>query len=295
MKVAVIGGDKRMLFAARAFLKDGCEVSISGFDNLMSMCDIRVMDIPDAVRWADIIVLPVRPISGNYLNCPFSADKTELDELMKIIGDKPVFSGCADHLKQYTDCTVFDYASREDFTYRNAELTAEAALGIILNDYECSVFGSECLVLGFGRIGKILSRCLKALNADVTVAARKLSDRSLIAVEGMNPVSYDEIEYDKYDIIFNTVPAAVVKDRDIDRMRENVFIIDLASTPGGVDFDAVKKRGLSCVHALSLPGKTAPLSAGIIIKDTIISMIKEEKVGKDKNRLCDDRLLLHLG
>ena len=295
MKVAVIGGDKRMLFAARAFLNDGCEVSVSGFDNIMSMCDIRIMEIPDAVKWADIAVLPVRPVSDGCLSAPYSAERTDISQLVGMIGDRPIFTGCSGQIEPYALGEVFDYAAREDFTYRNAELTAEATMGIILNDYEGSVFGSRALVLGYGRIGKLLSAYLKAMGAEVTVAARGLSDRSLAALGGLDAVGYGNITYGEYDLIFNTVPAAVVSGDDIDKMREDVFIVDLASTPGGVDFKAAERRGLSCMHALSLPGKTAPLSAGVIIKDTIFSIIKEVNGGKDKTGLRYDGLLLHFG
>ena len=64
MKAAVIGGDKRMLFAAKEFLSEGFDVSIAGFDRLLSLCDIRVTDIDTACAWADIVILPVRPVQG---------------------------------------------------------------------------------------------------------------------------------------------------------------------------------------------------------------------------------------
>lgn len=295
MKAAIIGGDKRMLFAAKAFFEDGFEVGAAGFDGLVSMCGIRVMSVEEAAVWSDITVLPVRPVSDGRLSAPFSAEKPPIAELARMTGKKPIFTGCSELISPYAEGRVFDYAARDDFTYRNAELTAEGALSIILSEYEGSVFGSRILVLGCGRIGKLLSMYLKALNADVTVAARKLSDRSVIGLCGLRAVDFTDIEYDGYDIIFNTVPAVVLDAQAVGRLREDVFIIDLASKPGGVDFDAAKRRGLTCIHALSLPGKTAPSAAGRIIKDTITTIIKEENGGKDIFGLRDDRLLLHLG
>ena len=294
MKVAVIGGDKRMLFAARAFLKDGCEVSIAGFDHLISLCDIRIAGAEEAAAWADMVVLPVRPVSSGCLSAPFSEQKAEIGPLVRSFGDKPVFTGCADQIRPFASGGVYDYAAREDFTVRNAELTAEGAIGLILSEYEGSVYGSKILVLGYGRIGKVLSADLRAMGADVTVAARKLSDRAQAGIMGLTAVDYMQIEYADYDIVYNTVPAKVLDVFAIGSMREDVYIVDLASAPGGVDFSAARDRGLSCVHALSLPGKTAPLAAGKIIKETIFSMIKEENGGKDHFGLCDDRLLLHL-
>ena len=45
--------------------------------------------------------------------------------------------------------------------------------------------------------------------------------------------------------------------------------------PAGVDFDAAKSLGLKVIWALSLPGKTAPVTSGAIIKDTIMNIIND--------------------
>ena len=55
----------------------------------------------------------------------------------------------------------------------------------------------------------------------------------------------------------------------------NTLIIDLASAPGGVDFEAAHKFRLDAVRALSLPGKCAPKTAGEIIKTTVFNIIEE--------------------
>lgn len=275
LKIAVIGGDKRMLFAAKELLNDSHKVCIAGFDSLLSLCDIRITDIVTAVSWADMIILPVMPVKGGYLNAPYTSDKVRIGELLRLTGEKPVFSGSAQLLLPYKHHTLYDYSAREDFTYRNAELTAEGALSLILSDYEGSVCGSNILVTGYGRIGKLLSDMLYHIGAAVNVAARKDADRALIALKGMRAADFPDIDYGAYDIIFNTVPAPVIGAKAIDSMREDVFIVDLASLPGGVDFNRAGERGLSCIHALSLPGSTAPLAAGRIIKDTIMTILSE--------------------
>ena len=273
MKVAVIGGDKRMLFAAKAFSADGYEVSIAGFDRLVSLCDIRIADAETVCEWADIIVLPVRPVADGHIAMPFSDIRITVPELMSMIGEKPVFSGCASLLKPYAQGEVYDYAVREDFTVKNAELTAEGAVGILLNDYEGAVFGTDILVTGYGRIGKILSAYLRRMGAHVTAAARKDSDRAMIGINGMTALDYPDIDWGRYPVIINTVPFMVLDAPAVDAMDDDVYIIDLASAPGGVDFDKAQGRGLSCMHALSLPGKTAPLAAGRIIRDTVIKIM----------------------
>lgn len=55
------------------------------------------------------------------------------------------------------------------------------------------------------------------------------------------------------------------------------MVIDLASAPGGVDFEAASRRGIKSIQALSIPGKVAPKTAGSIIKSTIYDIINEEE------------------
>ncbi len=85
MKAAIIGGDKRMLYAAKAFLDNGAEVAIAGFDHLQSLCDIRTASIADAAEWADFSVLPIRPILDEKLNCPYAKTTITADDFASYI------------------------------------------------------------------------------------------------------------------------------------------------------------------------------------------------------------------
>lgn len=294
MKTAIIGGDKRMLYAAKALYDSGAEVAIAGFDDLQSLCDIKIMRVKDALQWADCSVLPIRPLTDNCLNCPYSAETIHVERFAIDNDYKPIFCGNAKSLSGYLHAPIYDYTAREDFAIKNAVLTAEGTLDLILRYYENSVFDAKILVLGYGRIGKVLSKYLSMLGADVTVAARKRSDLTWIRTDGMKAIDYSFKELSEYPIIINTVPALILSASIIDTLCDDVFLIDLASKPGGVDFDWARERDLTCIHALGLPAKTAPKAAGRIIKETIIQMIKEENGGKENSGLCDDRLLLHL-
>ena len=101
MKAAVIGGDKRMLFAAKEFLSEGFDVSIAGFDRLLSMCDIRVTDIDIGIR--EKIKLPQdKECSRIYEVRHYSVRNTykrELNELQKCFGCLS-FEFLAERLKQ---------------------------------------------------------------------------------------------------------------------------------------------------------------------------------------------------
>ena len=64
-----------------------------------------------------------------------------------------------------------------------------------------------------------------------------------------------------YDFIFNTVPAMILNRRMIENMNSAVCIFDIASAPGGVEFEAAEELGISAWLLPGLPGKYAPASS----------------------------------
>ena len=79
-------------------------------------------------------------------------------------------------------------------------------------------------------------------------------------------------------MIFNTVPAKIIDKALLDGLEHCRLIIDLASGKGGVDFTAASARGIKAIHALSLPGKVAPFTAGQIICDCVLELLVREGV-----------------
>lgn len=58
-----------------------------------------------------------------------------------------------------------------------------------------------------------------------------------------------------FDVILNTIPAQVLTREVLDKTKTDVLVIDLASKPGGVDFEAARELNIKTIWALSLPGK----------------------------------------
>jgi len=79
----------------------------------------------------------------------------------------------------------------------------------------------------------------------------------------------------KADVVFNTVPAKLLNYTALSMLKSGTPVIDLASKPGGVDFEAARTLGTNIVWALSLPGKTAPVTAGEIICSTVLTIMEE--------------------
>ena len=61
------------------------------------------------------------------------------------------------------------------------------------------------------------------------------------------------------------------------RLRPQSFIVDLASRPGGTDFDAARRLGHRAIHALSLPAACAPETAGEAVARTVCDMIGQRE------------------
>lgn len=278
----IVGGDKRQLFLAKAISDSGCDVALGGFDKLSSVGGLALTDVRTAVFESDAVIFPLPSVrSDRSINTPFSErnvvlEDEEVGELIK----KPVFvSMRGKFIKAYPElknARIFDYAAKDEFAILNALPTAEGAVECAMREYEGTISGSRCLVVGFGKIGKILSRILGALGAKVTVCARRESDFAYISALGYTPSDTRTLKSVKgFDIVFNTVPALIFDKSLLMNTDRNTLIIDLASAPGGVDFEAAHRFNLDAVKALSLPGKCAPKTAGEIIKKTVFNIIEE--------------------
>jgi dipicolinate synthase subunit A len=77
------------------------------------------------------------------------------------------------------------------------------------------------------------------------------------------------VKFDIYDVVINTVPAQLVNKHVIARFKEGVFLLELASEPGGFDKEAVKRSGIRFLRASGVPAKVAPVSAGKILLEEI--------------------------
>lgn len=278
----IIGGDKRQLFLAESLLKDGFNVILAGFGKLKEQGFENLSGVEAAVLYSDAVILPLPSVRADKsVNAPLSERSLFFsDNELEVMKTKPVFASMRDRLlRAYPKLDggeLFDYAARDDFAVLNAVPTAEGAVEIAMREFEGTIFGSSAMVVGFGRIGKILARMLHSLGSTVTVCARKSSDLAYISALGYKAKHTNTLSYiHGYDLVFNTVPTMVFDETLLSNTDKSTMIIDLASLPGGVDFESARKLGIDARRALSLPGKCSPKTAGEIIKKTVFSIIKE--------------------
>ena len=283
--VGILGGDKRLVYTGKYLCEEGFSVKAACFDKYPEKLDFFEEDIKKSVQESEIILLPVPPIKEGNLNCVYGEKAVDFGkEIVPLLKDKTVFTPMKEKLftlyPQLSASKLYDYGEREDFAVRNAMPTAEGALYVAMGNTEKTICSSKCLVCGCGRIGKVLAPMLKRLWASVWVSARKPEDIGWIEANGMNSLRTDGLEICQldFDIIFNTVPHMVFDKKLLSRLDKKTLIIDLASVPGGVDFKVSEELGIKAIHALSLPGKMSPDTAGKIIKDTVVNMLREAEM-----------------
>ena len=170
-----------------------------------------------------------------------------------------------------------DYFQRPELECLNAVPTAEGCLAMLLQIRQRTIWESDFLVLGYGRVGRAVARRLGLLGGHVTVAARSAEQRANARCAGHHaePLSALATLLPAYDTVINTIPAPILTRAMLQKLPPEALVLDLASRPGGTDFAAAAELGIRAEHALALPGKCAPRTAGTLIAQTVLAMIEE--------------------
>jgi dipicolinate synthase subunit A len=170
-----------------------------------------------------------------------------------------------------------DYMKNEEIAIFNSIATAEGLIADIVTSYPGNLYKSRIVVLGYGKCARTLADRLKGLGCLVTVCARCENALALAYSLGHDTLTLDELNLyaPQFDIIINTIPALVVTKDTLQRITKKTFIYDIASKPGGVDFDTAKLLGLHASLHLSLPGKYAPKASGEALYHFIFKELKD--------------------
>lgn len=160
------------------------------------------------------------------------------------------------------DYTRIDLLEDPIYLAENAYITAHCAVRLILEKLPVALRSCPVLVIGWGRIGKCLATMLKGLEANVTVAARKETDRAMLSALGYGAADSSRLNAAPYRVILNTVPVPIAA-----RLPEEALCIDLASVKG--------LSGNQVIWARGLPGRDAPEASGELIAKTILRKLSE--------------------
>ena len=271
--VAIWGGDAREVVLAEYLSNAGAIVNTFGLpakgQNIVPYQDPR-----ECMIGVDALILPVPGVNDQmqlhavYLEQPLIITR----DLMKLLPrGTPVFVGMA--RKPLRDLTseigleLVELMKLDEVAILNAIPSAEGALQIAMEKMPITIHGCNAVVVGFGRTGQTLAQLLLAMNAKTTVIARNPAQQARAIAMGALTGDFNELVncITDVDVIFNTVPALVIDQSILSRLPAKTLIIDLATAPGGTDFDKARELGIEAVLALGLPGKVAPKTAGMIL------------------------------
>ena len=290
MNYYLIGGDLRNFELAKMLAKEGNMVYTFGLEKAFqdSYINENVMQcekISDGVEEIDVVITAL-PFSRDEINVnmPLSIKKLKIEDFIKEFEGHLVFSGNISKIIERKflskNIKVVDIMKFEEFAILNTIPTAEAAISIIIENTKITLQNSKCLIMGFGRIGKILAKKLQNLSANVECVATNNIEEAWGEAYGYNMTTFGEIKYGNknlknYDIIVNTIPKVILK-KEFENINNGTLIIDLASKPYGINRDMIKEGRFNFIEALGLPGKTAPITAAKNIKKIVFDVLKDK-------------------
>lgn len=248
--ICVLGIDNRMNYVADTFTNKGYTVT-------------RELNINNPA----VVILP-----------PPSKKEVIKGKISDIAKSGSVVYGGAIDVELFDDCRklgikIYDYLKWDEVTEANAILTAKGIVREAQDEASLNKF-SDCLVLGYGFCGRAIARELNG-KSRVCVMVRRPEIGDLIISDGFSYIDMRDINKDlsKFQFVFNTVPELVINKKFVHRLSRNVRIFDIASAPGGTDFDYCKENRVFARLSLGIPGKTFPKEAGEIIANAIIKHI----------------------
>ncbi|MFP4660929.1 MAG: dipicolinate synthase subunit DpsA [Halanaerobiales bacterium] len=282
IRIGIIGGDKREEVMINQLAEEGYDLTVLAENHEFHPAVICMNDIFEVIRNKDVVIASMANtdqdgfIKSTFVNRPVQLTEDFFsscnnDTLFLIGIAKPVVKK---YLEDY-NIRYIELAHLADLAILNAIPTAEGAIKIAIEESEKTLFDSNIITYGLGKVGLSLAWRLKALGAASYAVTR---DKAAIARGkdmGIKMITYNQLDdyLQKMDIVFNTVPSLVVESDSISILKKTAIIIDLASAPGGIDFESAERLGIKAIQALGLPGKVAPVTAGEILADIIPDLI----------------------
>ncbi|HHV10567.1 MAG TPA: dipicolinate synthase subunit DpsA [Clostridiales bacterium] len=283
INLGIFGGDQRQVYMAEAFSKLGYRVytyktmdtvenenciPLNNPKELFEKCQVLIGPIPLTKDLVSITASHTMDL--NTSNISHMLNKSHI--LIGGILPASIVNACKEKGIPY-----FDLMTDERITILNAIATAEGSILEAIKGSEKNLHGSKALILGYGRCAKVLGLKLKGLDVDVIVAARSGDALAYAEAAGHKTIALKDMKslLPSCDFIFNTIPAMVLDKECLSLTSPTVTIIDIASAPGGVDYEYAFKNNINAKLCLGLPGKVSPKSSADILVTKIDAFMKE--------------------
>ena len=281
--VAVVGGDLRFVRLCKILLDKGFDTWAYGINHPDIPAGVHIATSLEDIGKCQYVIGPI-PFTrdGKNLFTPLSNTQISVEMFLEHVPDSYL---CLSVLKpdminklEKRHLRYIDMLEMDEIAILNAIPTAEGAIQYAMQNSEITLNDSKCLVLGFGRCGKILAHKLHGIGARVYVEARKTQDLAFISAYDYVPVPLDDLEQHlwKFDFIFNTIPIPILQQKHLDLLGPEAVYIELASVPGGIDLPCCEITDLHYVPAPSLPGKVAPKTAAAILYKGLELIMKKQ-------------------
>ncbi|NYE57057.1 dipicolinic acid synthetase subunit A [Carboxydothermus ferrireducens] len=290
INLTILGGDLRNVYLIDELEKLGAFIKVLGLPVARRSKVVLCHSLEEALKDTDVVVLPMPGVNHQgKLFAPLCEESYYLTpELKDSIKEEVLFvvgfaNSYLKHLAADLGVELIEIAEMDHVAIYNSIPSAEGAIQMAMEMIPITIHGSNAFVIGFGRTGQTLARMLAGIGARVFVAARKPKDLARIYEQCYIPVTFKELEAKivEADIVFNTVPALVLPANLLQKLKKDAVIIDLASNPGGVDFEAAKSLGIQAVLAPGLPGKVAPKTAGKLLAKVLPELILKHCKARD--------------
>lgn len=284
-QIAIIGGDARYLeLIKRLITNSNYQLNLIGYDQLdQGFLGVQYSDLDEVVpEKLDVVILPITGVEKDgQVKSIFSNQTIVLpdDWFGRLNVRTLMFSGITtpylEEALQKNPLTFVPLMERDDIAIYNSVPTAEGTILVALQQMKTTIHGSNVVVLGLGRVGLTVADKFQKLGANVSAGVRKARDIAKASTLGFKGFHLSELtsQLKDCDLLINTIPVMVVDKEELNAFGSDALIIDLASKPGGVNFEYAKKRGLNAIHALGLPAKVAPKTAGEILATVIDQLI----------------------
>ena len=269
--VVVFGGDIRSVNITERFINDGKSVLLLNDNDISSDMLLNIS--------CGFFILPVVP--ADKIGKIFKTQCQLCDVLGKVQANKVILSSPREDeisLIKSRNIEYVDLLKDAYFKHLNAKLTGEAAFIILRDKLGCVPYFKNLLVIGSGECASSIASLMSSYGANITVAARNKD--ALKVFDYCSTIYIDDLKNavgDK-DVIFNTVPALMLSRDILSGITKKTVIMDIASSPGGVDFVAAEEMGIDAALYPGLPGKYFPLSAGEAVYKAINRIMGKENM-----------------
>ncbi len=278
----IVGGDKRLTFMANLLAYKNFKVLVyDSNEESLNKSIKQTNSIKYALKNSKNVIAPI-PFTKDLKYLYSKNKKIKIKEITSYItGKNRLFGGLIpkkilDFCKNQ-NIFFYDYYKNKKFVVFNSILTAEAAVGeaILQNPY--NMHYSDCLVLGFGNCGRLISNKLKNLCSNVFVCTNDVMEKSWAKAYGYSVFNLDSLIFkvEKFNYIFNTIPKKIFNDDILNHLNSNVSILDITSV--GMDLKKHKTKNINYKYSPEIPGRFKYVSSSRILTDVTLKVITKLK------------------